>query len=139
MGRYAPHGESFRRTPVGPGVPLLTNPIVTDAPAARLVPPHDGGVAVTVLPLCVTVAFQPLLTVAPAGIVQVALHGLTAAVLLLRTVTSPWKPPDHWLLIRAVAVQVAGPLVLGGGLVGGLLVGGGEVGGVPPNCTSTQL
>jgi len=146
--RYAPQTLLFRRIPVGPGVPLLVNPIVADAPGAS-VEFHDGAAAVTVVPLCETVAFQPLLIVAPAGIVQVAVHGESAAVLLLRTVTSPWKPPDHWLLIRVVAVHVCGPLVDGGGLVGGAdvggvevgggLVGGGEVGGVPPNCTSTQL
>src|SRR3954471_7725866 len=50
-------------------------------------------------------------------------------------VTSAWKPPDHGLTVRYVAVQapwaggVVGGREVGGGLVGGRVVGGTVVGG----------
>lgn len=81
----------FSLNPLGGGLdePLLMKPIVADAPGASE-PPHVGAVAVAVLPLCETVAFQPWLMVLPLGMVQLAVHGLTAAVPLLRTVTVAW-------------------------------------------------
>lgn len=79
------------RNPLGAGLgePLLMYPIVTDPPGANggL---QLGAVAVTVLPLCETVAFQPWLTVLPLGMVQVAVHGLAVALPVFRTVTVAW-------------------------------------------------
>lgn len=64
-------------------------PTVADAPGASdwLQP---GAAAVTVLPLCDTVAFQPWLMVLPLGMVHDARHGLTAELPVLRTVTVAW-------------------------------------------------
>ena len=73
-------------------VPLAVKPMVTEAPAAS---DGDqlGAAAVTVVPDWVTVAFQPLARVTPDGQVQVDRHGLTAALPVFFTVSSPWKPP----------------------------------------------
>ncbi len=71
-------------------------PTVTEAPAASD-DAQVGAAAVTVVPDCVTVAFQPLASVTPAGQVQVTDHGFTAAVPVFFTVSSPWKPPAHAL------------------------------------------
>lgn len=83
--------KPLSRKPLGPGLgdPLLMKPIDTDAPAASDCA-QLGAVAVTVLPLCDTVAFQPWLIVLPLGIVQFATHRFSAAVLVLRNVTVAW-------------------------------------------------
>src|SRR6185503_901363 len=76
----------FNFTEDGGGVdgPLAVNPIVTEAPAASD-GAQLGAAAVNVVPDCVTVAFHPFCRVTPEGTVQVAVHGLTAAVPVLRT------------------------------------------------------
>ena len=79
--------------------PFAVKPIVTDAPGASA-GAQPGAAAVTVVPACVTVAFQPLASVVPAGHVQVARHGLSAPPPVLVTVSSPWKPPCQVLTLR---------------------------------------
>src|SRR3954452_21477117 len=83
--------------------------MVTDAPAASD-DAYAGPAAVTVVPLWVTVAFQPLTRVTPDGQVQVADHGLTVPPPVFFTVSEPWKPPCHALscLYTAVHAPVAG-------------------------------
>jgi hypothetical protein len=83
---------------------LAVNPIVTEAPAASE-GAQLGAADVNVVPDCVTVAFHPLCSVTPEGTAQVAVHGLTAAVPVFRTVTEAWNPPCHALSILTVAEQ----------------------------------
>ena len=54
----------------------------------------------TVAPLWLTVAFQPLTRPWPAAAVQVSTHGSTAVEPVLVTVTDAVKPPDHALSTR---------------------------------------
>jgi hypothetical protein len=53
--------------------------------------------AVALLPLVVTVAFQDWLMVCPLPMVQVTVQPLIALEPAV-TRTSPWNPPDHWLV-----------------------------------------
>ncbi|MDQ7905067.1 hypothetical protein RB614_11095 [Phytohabitans sp. ZYX-F-186] len=62
---------------------------------------------------------------------QPTVQPLSAAV-PARTVTSPWKPPGHWLTIRYVVLQAPGGALVGGvvgRVVGGVV--GGDVDGRP--------
>ena len=85
------------------GAPLLPfheprNPNVVVAPAPRR-PFQLTLRAVTTEPLVVEVAFQIWLSCCPFGKVMVTVQNpivLGPAV----TVTSPWKPPGHWLTLR---------------------------------------
>jgi hypothetical protein len=128
--RNARHNERYEQaapfnfTDDGGGVdgPLAVNPIVTEAPAASD-GAQLGAAAVNVVPDCVTVAFHPFCSVTPEGTVQVAVHGLTTAVPVLRTVTEAWKPPCHALSILTVAEHEEDD---GGGDEGGGDDAGGE-------------
>jgi hypothetical protein len=119
------------------GAPLLPfheprNPNVVVAPAPRR-PFQLTLLAVTTDPLVVEVAFQIWLSCCPFGKVMVTVQKpivLPPAV----TVTSPWKPPGHWLTLRYAAEQVPAPVggvvvVVEGGVVVVVGVTGGVVGG----------
>ena len=77
-------------------------------------------------PLGVLVPPQIWVIACPFANVQVTFHPAMVAELVLRTATSPWKPPVHWPTIRYVAVQPGEPV---GPVVGDVVVGG-VVGGV---------
>jgi hypothetical protein len=64
---------------------------------------------VTAPPETLSWPFHTWLSVAPEGAVQVTVQELIVAVLELRTVTSPWKPPCHDVVTRYVAVQAPEP------------------------------
>jgi hypothetical protein len=74
------------------------NPKVAVPPAGRD-PFQLTLVTVAVLPLPVTVAFQAWPMVWPLGNVHCSVQPFTALLPVLRIVTSPWKPPCHWLLM----------------------------------------
>ena len=87
------------------GVGTVFVPVQVARKPKSVLPP--GGIAafqltllaVTVAPDCVRLAFQVCVTVCPLLYVQVTVQPLVGARPVLRTVTSPWKPPGHWLVI----------------------------------------
>jgi hypothetical protein len=72
-------------------VPLKPNEVV--ALVARLLF-QPASVAVTVLPLCVKFAFQPWLTVCPAGNDHLTVQDVSGSPRLVRATSAP-KPPAH--------------------------------------------
>ena len=73
---------------------LPRKPNDVDAPGERA-PFQLRFRAVTTDPPCVSVAFHAWLTCWPVAKENVAVQLEDAAVEALRTVTSPWNPPDH--------------------------------------------
>ena len=78
---------------------LARKPNVADAVGASE-PFHVRFLAVTVVPLCVTVAFQDWVICWPPVKLSVAVQPDVVAAPPLRTLTSPWKPLLHWLITR---------------------------------------
>jgi hypothetical protein len=103
----------------------------TEPPLAPMVPFQwlAGLLAVTVLPLCVTVAFQEPVTRCPLAKVHTRFQPLMAELLLLVTFISAVKPLLHWFIVYATWHTPPGGGMVGGGVVGGGVVGGGVVGG----------
>jgi hypothetical protein len=84
---------------------LAMKPKLLD-PAGAIVPFQLRLVAVTVAPDVAWVALQIWLICCPLANVQTTFHPLIAAVPVLVMDTSPWKPPDHELVIVYVTRQV---------------------------------
>lgn len=80
---------------------------------------------VTFAPDWLTVPFQDWLTVWPFAKAHLTLQPLIEALPVLFTVTSPWKPPGHWLTTLYVAEHPLPPdgLAEGDGLGDGLREG----------------
>ena len=64
----------------------------------------------TLAPLVVSCAFQAWLMLCPLPKVQVTVQPVMAEA-PATTLTSPWNPPGHWLVMVYVAVQPRGPPV----------------------------
>lgn len=83
---------------------------------------------VTFAPDWLTVPFQSWLIVWPFANVHLTLQPLIEALPVFFTVTSPWKPPGHWLTTAYVAEHALPPEGLdeGDGLGDGLREGDGD-------------
>jgi len=82
---------------VGVAVEVPMNPNVVLAPAASVLF-QLTGCAVTLPDADTTVAFHACDTASPVGSCQPMVQPVMALVAAV-TVTSPWKPPDHWFTI----------------------------------------